>query len=454
MDAVVLHRLNSLNLREEEEVGLQVAQTDIHVSHDECQRSLIGRIFGDKLANYTGVKNNFSALWNSIAPFKLRELGQNFFLFIFATQQDKLHILHTKIWTFEGQFLLLKPWSAELEKNKESFHTVHLWVQVWHLPTHWISLEMGRRFKSLFPDVLDVLIPEGGSKKGCHIKLLAEIDLNKPLLRGTKLRLQDQVIWATFEYEKLATFCFYCGRVGHLERNCAVRTQDAKNGTLTRGQYGDWLKASIPKFPPKPLSPQSRDIPPPSPSAATKSSTPGQQPSTLPNDPSPQPTEHTVADQPLEIQTTGIQVHHNLSNISVFTQTTTVQSPPLTATAQETLPSISLPAPKTTAQAQDITPMLLDPILPSPTSEQLAFHILEDHPPLHLNLVNVPVNTAAVPPGRPKTGTRAKKSWHRAPGKENTAPVCIPKSPATSLPGSHKRPWTLIDEDAETPPLL
>lgn len=91
---------------------------------------------------------------------------------------------------------------------------------------------------------MDVLIPDGGSKKGCHLKILAEIDLSKPLLRGTKLRLRDQVVWVRFEYERMATFCFYCGFVGHLEKSCASRLRDVRTGHLSEGQFGDWLRAS------------------------------------------------------------------------------------------------------------------------------------------------------------------------------------------------------------------
>lgn len=46
-----------------------------------------------------------------------------------------------------------------------------------------------------------------------------------------------------FKYENIATFCFYCGTVGHSEKNCLARKSDAKNRTVLEGQYGDWLKA-------------------------------------------------------------------------------------------------------------------------------------------------------------------------------------------------------------------
>lgn len=38
---------------------------------------------------------------------------------------------------------------------------------------------------------------------------------------------------------------FYCGKVGHSERNCSVRKSDAISGTLQEGQYREWLKTDI-----------------------------------------------------------------------------------------------------------------------------------------------------------------------------------------------------------------
>lgn len=49
------------------------------------------------------------------------------------------------------------------------------------------SKDAGFKFKNLFENVTDVLILETGSKKGRHLKILAEVDLDKPLLRGCKI---------------------------------------------------------------------------------------------------------------------------------------------------------------------------------------------------------------------------------------------------------------------------
>lgn len=37
-------------------------------------------------------------------------------------------------------------------------------------------------------------------------------------------------------------FCFYCGKVRHLKRNCVHRKNDARARRVSEGKYREWLK--------------------------------------------------------------------------------------------------------------------------------------------------------------------------------------------------------------------
>lgn len=100
----------------------------------------------------------------------------------------------------------------------------------------------GGKIGKLFGQCHNVVIPENGSRNGRVLKLLADVDLNKPLIRGTKLMLAEESFWVNFKYEKLPTFCFYCGIVGHQEKNCGQKVEDARKQTIIEDQYGDWLR--------------------------------------------------------------------------------------------------------------------------------------------------------------------------------------------------------------------
>lgn len=57
------------------------------------------------------------------------------------------------------------------------------------------SLETGRKLGMLLGNTLNVLVTNKGGNKGRHIKMLIELDLTKPLARGTKLKYKQNEIW-------------------------------------------------------------------------------------------------------------------------------------------------------------------------------------------------------------------------------------------------------------------
>lgn len=391
MDPAVLSQLQSLKLINAEEHGPLIEPSDFSSSAEDCKKSLIGKIHGDKVANYTGIKSTFSSLWTNIAPFKLRELGKNLFHFFFASHEDLQIILHHKAWTFDGQFLLLKPWQEDLDLLNLSFNSVPIWIQIWNLPPHWLSKEIGLRFKSLFTDVIDVLIPEGGSRKGCYLKILAEIDLSKPLLRGTKLRFKDQVIWVRFEYERMASFCFYCGLVGHLEKNCVSRLRDAKSGNLTVGQFGDWMRASnftpsVKAQRPAPLvqaSPPVLDTTQP----AVNVSSPLMSMVTPPNSPKALPSESPSC----EFITEGPKLAAQDGATTLITQRTIILDPPPIPACNFASPSGLVQLVDTSGGEQSLSNMIIDQPLVQFAPVARA-HLAEQAPHLFpQELINVPI---------------------------------------------------------------
>lgn len=49
------------------------------------------------------------------------------------------------------------------------------------------------------------------------------------------MRHNGQAVWEDFKYEKITLFYFYCGLVGHSERNCSLRKCDAREDKIQDG---------------------------------------------------------------------------------------------------------------------------------------------------------------------------------------------------------------------------
>lgn len=87
-------------------------------------------------------------------------------------------------------------------------------------------------------NVLDVMVVGIGGKEGRHLKILVEMDLMKPLVRGTKVKYKNCETWIQFRYEQFPVFCYYCGCIGHNERIYEKRKEDLQHGTLKEDQFG------------------------------------------------------------------------------------------------------------------------------------------------------------------------------------------------------------------------
>lgn len=106
------------------------------------------------------------------------------------------------------------------------------------------SLSYGKKIGSLLGNVVDTMLMNSGGFESRHIKILVEVDLSKPLARGTILKCRGKENWIIFKYGQLPGFCYYCGCIGHSDRLCSVRKDDLKCNRLKENQYGNWLRAA------------------------------------------------------------------------------------------------------------------------------------------------------------------------------------------------------------------
>uniref|UniRef100_A0A803L0Q7 Zinc knuckle CX2CX4HX4C domain-containing protein n=1 Tax=Chenopodium quinoa TaxID=63459 RepID=A0A803L0Q7_CHEQI len=71
------------------------------------------------------------------------------------------------------------------------------------------------------------------------------VDIDKPLRRGLFLEMgQNKSRWIDIKYERLAEFCFFCGRLDNTEKECHHKEQAKDAESKIVYQYGPWLRDS------------------------------------------------------------------------------------------------------------------------------------------------------------------------------------------------------------------
>jgi len=69
------------------------------------------------------------------------------------------------------------------------------------------------------------------------------MDLQEPFADEITLEKDNgQKITPPVKYERLPNICYFCGRVGHVERDCDLK-EEGEEGTITYA-FGEWMRAS------------------------------------------------------------------------------------------------------------------------------------------------------------------------------------------------------------------
>ncbi|KAL2932148.1 Branchpoint-bridging protein [Bienertia sinuspersici] len=72
-----------------------------------------------------------------------------------------------------------------------------------------------------------------------RVRVLFKVD--KPLPRGTVMKIGGERIWVDIKIERLPGFCYAIGCLGHVLRECSAYDEEVPESELP---YGTWLRAS------------------------------------------------------------------------------------------------------------------------------------------------------------------------------------------------------------------
>ncbi|XP_037496906.1 uncharacterized protein LOC119371218 isoform X2 [Jatropha curcas] len=76
------------------------------------------------------------------------------------------------------------------------------------------------------------------------LRIKVKLDIRKPLKRKKKLiALSGEVYYVRFQYEKVFTICFLCGRIGHTESFCDLRLSKPREELILA--WDDSLRAPV-----------------------------------------------------------------------------------------------------------------------------------------------------------------------------------------------------------------
>ena len=97
------------------------------------------------------------------------------------------------------------------------------WMQIHNIPHDLVTQETDESIGSTLGTVVQVADPEDNGTGGEFLRVRLKLDISRPLPRYCKLWNVGKLMgWVGLKFERLPNFCYWCGRVGHGDRECEV----------------------------------------------------------------------------------------------------------------------------------------------------------------------------------------------------------------------------------------
>ncbi|XP_021731508.1 uncharacterized protein LOC110698396 [Chenopodium quinoa] len=198
-------------LRLTDEEGVVLGGDCIEIVSDDTKAkinlTLVGKLGTVKPYNLEAMKRTLANVWRLKEKFAIRVVETNLFVFQFFCEDDKDRVLEEVI--------------GDEQASEIVFKQTPMWVRLLDVPLNKRSLEVMYDVGEFWGGgVIEVDDSDPLGWNDCmHIKVL--VDINKPLRRGLFLATgQNKSRWVDIKYERLAEFCFFCGRLEHTEKEC------------------------------------------------------------------------------------------------------------------------------------------------------------------------------------------------------------------------------------------
>ncbi|XP_021858913.2 uncharacterized protein [Spinacia oleracea] len=224
---------------DEEEIEWEVGGEE----EEEAKVTLgvMAKIWTDRNINSNALIATMRKIWNPKHGMEANCLEKNMFFFQFHHWRDKEFVMEAQPWHFDKHILALSDVQGDLKPSEYPLHLVPFWVRVYDLPI------LGRNNESNARKI--------GNKVGCFMKvdksdivginkslrIRVSIDVRKPLKEEIDLKLRGGVLEKVqVKYEKLQVFCYFCGKLGHGEKDCEANSDPRQQDYM----YIEKLRAS------------------------------------------------------------------------------------------------------------------------------------------------------------------------------------------------------------------
>ena len=239
----VIEGFQKIKLTVDEEVNIAITAEKRGNTLEECSLSLFGKFQTSRPFNRRAARDTMRSVWRMGSELQILEVGNDILQFKFPTEFQRQWVVDNGPWSFENNLLLLRRWERGLSFRTIQFTHSLFWIQIWGLPFELVSEKVGEDIGNRIGKFVASDERKGVVEQARYLRIRVEVPIDKPLRRGGfVISPEGDRCWVDYRYERLTTFCFECGRLGHERRSCPHSNHEREEETP---QYGEWLRATF-----------------------------------------------------------------------------------------------------------------------------------------------------------------------------------------------------------------
>ncbi|KAK4255385.1 hypothetical protein QN277_008392 [Acacia crassicarpa] len=210
---------------------------DLNDETEVCGGALVGRIITSKKLNIPAVISMIKKGWQMDEGVEIHELDREklIFRFRFRDASDYARILKGRPWSVQGFLLNLQVWESCMVLQDVSFEETPFWVQFHGLPVEAFSCANARILGETVGKMVMYERPKlHGRLHRSIVRVRSLVNMHTPLVSGFWIpRRGLEPAWISVKYERLSSFCYYCGQLDHDGRRCS--REDSEK------EFGSWM---------------------------------------------------------------------------------------------------------------------------------------------------------------------------------------------------------------------
>jgi hypothetical protein len=175
--------------------------------------------------------------WVAAKEVTFKALGPNLFLVQLHCLGDWSRVMDGSPWLFRGVAIVLEEYDGFSNVLSYKLDKIPVWARIQGVLEGLMKKrELAEKVAKKVGDPIVVVVTKGRIKPTPYLCARVLPDLKKPLVRVVLTTLKESMKYLV-QYEKLPSFCFFCGCMGHEVTECG-------DGVHPKESYGwgEWLQ--------------------------------------------------------------------------------------------------------------------------------------------------------------------------------------------------------------------